>query len=234
MTAGDVLDEDLVTTREAAREAGVTAPTIRKWASEGRLTPAGTRGRETLYRLTDVFDAERRSSLRRRWRATRPGRRVPQGRCTVILGGVDPCDRPAIPDAPVQLCIDHLMACYVYVGDILEDELTRMKREAVAKIDAAPRRQGYVYFIGYSDRIKIGYSVNPRHRFEVFHPDDVLLVLPGEMAHERALHELFKAHRIRGEWFHRATEILDFVAERAGEDEWDREIGDLKARREVC
>ncbi|MBN6054537.1 GIY-YIG nuclease family protein, partial [Nonomuraea sp. RK-328] len=88
------------------------------------------------------------------------------------------------------------------MSDTLEDQMTRITREVAAEVDAAPPPQGYVYFIGYTDRIKIGYSINPRIRFEVFRPDDVLLVLPGTMAHERALHELFKAHRIRGEWFH--------------------------------
>jgi hypothetical protein len=150
----------------------------------------------------------------------------------VALGDVDPCEKPAVADAPAQLCIDHLLACYTYMSDLLEDRLTEMNRKAIAEVEAAPPPQGYVYFIGYTDRIKIGYSIHPRVRFETFRPDEVLLVLPGTMAHERALHELFKAHRIRGEWFHREPEILTFVAERHGENEWDEQAGDLKVR--VC
>jgi len=43
----------------------------------------------------------------------------------------------------------------------------------------------------------------------------VLLALPGSRAHESALHELFKAHRIEGEWFRPDAEILEFIADRA-------------------
>ncbi|MCK8680325.1 hypothetical protein [Streptomyces lichenis] len=57
----------LVTGDLAAQEAGVLPATIRKWVQLGRLSPAGRRGRAQLYRLEDVFAAER--SARRR-----PGR----------------------------------------------------------------------------------------------------------------------------------------------------------------
>ncbi|MFE9398186.1 hypothetical protein [Streptomyces flavidovirens] len=43
----------------AAQEAGVAPATIRKWVQLGRLAPAGQRGRAQLYRLEDVFAAER-------------------------------------------------------------------------------------------------------------------------------------------------------------------------------
>ncbi|WP_328680128.1 hypothetical protein OG226_21470 [Streptomyces sp. NBC_01261] len=43
----------------AAREAGVAPATIRKWVQLGRLTPVGRAGRAQLFRLEDVFAAER-------------------------------------------------------------------------------------------------------------------------------------------------------------------------------
>ncbi|MEU6377517.1 hypothetical protein [Streptomyces sp. NPDC046909] len=43
----------------AAREAGVAPATIRKWVQLGRLAPAGKAGRAQLFRLEDVFAAER-------------------------------------------------------------------------------------------------------------------------------------------------------------------------------
>ncbi|MFD1828592.1 hypothetical protein ACFSJS_02790 [Streptomyces desertarenae] len=49
----------LVTGAMAAREAAVSPATIRKWVQLGRLTPAGRQGRALLYRLEDVFAAER-------------------------------------------------------------------------------------------------------------------------------------------------------------------------------
>ncbi|UXY28849.1 helix-turn-helix domain-containing protein [Streptomyces sp. HUAS TT20] len=49
----------LITAELAAEEAGVTPATIRKWVQRGHLRPAGTQGRRQLYRLEDVFAAER-------------------------------------------------------------------------------------------------------------------------------------------------------------------------------
>lgn len=43
----------------AAREAGVAPATIRKWVQLGRLRAAGRAGRAQLFRLEDVFAAER-------------------------------------------------------------------------------------------------------------------------------------------------------------------------------
>ncbi|OEJ25548.1 hypothetical protein AR457_14810 [Streptomyces agglomeratus] len=49
----------LITGTLAAQEADVAPATIRKWVQLGHLTPAGSRGRAQLYRLEDVFAAER-------------------------------------------------------------------------------------------------------------------------------------------------------------------------------
>lgn len=222
-------DSALVTTREASRQVNVTPATIRRWAADGRLAPAGVRGRETVYLLADVFDAERKASLRRRWRDTKAGRRLPHGKCVMRMGEEKPCAQPAVPDAPVQLCPDHLIACYTYVADILEGRVTEFYHKAIQELDGKPPPQGYVYFIGYTDRIKIGHSITPKDRTAAFQPDQVLLVLPGTRAHEKALHALFKPHRIRGEWFHRDQELLDFIAEHADDNLWDTETGNLKA-----
>ncbi|GAA1037397.1 hypothetical protein GCM10009566_11010 [Streptomyces murinus] len=43
----------------AAQEAGVVPATIRKWVQLGHLHPAGKSGRAHLFRLEDVFRAER-------------------------------------------------------------------------------------------------------------------------------------------------------------------------------
>ncbi|MFI2430282.1 hypothetical protein [Streptomyces sp. NPDC018693] len=55
----------------AAREVGVAPATIRKWVQLGRLKPAGKAGRAQLFRLEDVFAAERaaRGTGRRERRA---------------------------------------------------------------------------------------------------------------------------------------------------------------------
>ncbi|MFG2178943.1 hypothetical protein ACGFLS_09500 [Streptomyces abikoensis] len=65
----------LVTARLAAEEVAVVPDTIRKWVQLGHLTPAGRRGRANLFRLEDVFAAERvtrRAHERREGRAASP------------------------------------------------------------------------------------------------------------------------------------------------------------------
>jgi len=49
----------LVTGATAAAEAGVAPATVRKWVQLGRLSAAGRQGRTHLFRLEDVFAAER-------------------------------------------------------------------------------------------------------------------------------------------------------------------------------
>ncbi|MEV4330345.1 hypothetical protein AB0K02_07345 [Streptomyces sp. NPDC049597] len=48
----------------AAEEAGVAAATIRKWVQLGHLRAAGKAGRAQLFRLEDVFAAERAARRR--------------------------------------------------------------------------------------------------------------------------------------------------------------------------
>ncbi|GAA2913794.1 hypothetical protein GCM10020221_06860 [Streptomyces thioluteus] len=49
----------LVTAAIAAQEVAVVPDTIRKWVQLKHLAPAGRRGRAHLFRLEDVFAAER-------------------------------------------------------------------------------------------------------------------------------------------------------------------------------
>ncbi|MFE6228791.1 MULTISPECIES: hypothetical protein [unclassified Streptomyces] len=54
----------------AAAEAGVAPATIRKWVQLGHLRAAGRAGRAQLFRLEDVFAAERAARRRARPRTT--------------------------------------------------------------------------------------------------------------------------------------------------------------------
>jgi DNA-binding transcriptional MerR regulator len=58
----------LLTGALAAQEVGVTPAAIRKWVQLGHLSPAGKGGKAQLFRLEDVFAAEReaRRGARRR------------------------------------------------------------------------------------------------------------------------------------------------------------------------
>lgn len=80
--------------------------------------------------------------------------------------------------------------------------------------------QGDVYFVlaAKSELIKIGYAQDGWKRLgslQVGSPEELLMLglirtyLPLEL--ERDLHERFKAHRVRGEWFKVCDEIVDYA-----------------------
>lgn len=55
----------LLTAVLAAAEVGVAPATIRKWVQLEHLRPAGRQGRAHLFRIEDVFAAEREARGRR-------------------------------------------------------------------------------------------------------------------------------------------------------------------------
>lgn len=72
-----------------------------------------------------------------------------------------------------------------------------------------------IYFIRCkaTGLVKIGLSGNPRSRLSKMQSDspgelEVLGIEPGGLERERALHNRFADHRIRGEWFSPTAEIL--------------------------
>ncbi|MGW0547051.1 hypothetical protein [Streptomyces altiplanensis] len=56
--------QPLITGLLAAQEVAVAPATIRKWVQLGHLAPAGRQGRAQLFRLEDVFAAERATRRR--------------------------------------------------------------------------------------------------------------------------------------------------------------------------
>ncbi|MEV7969017.1 helix-turn-helix domain-containing protein [Sphaerisporangium sp. NPDC088356] len=63
-------EEELFTAEEAAEEVGMSPATIHTWTARGFLTPAGKRGRFNVYRLADVFAAERGRKRKHRRKVT--------------------------------------------------------------------------------------------------------------------------------------------------------------------
>lgn len=86
-----------------------------------------------------------------------------------------------------------------------------------------PRRSGLiseidrVYFVeGPDGSIKIGHSRNVSRRvktIQALNPTATLLLdLPGGIVAERDLHQRFAKHRLDGEWFRPAPELLALIA----------------------
>jgi hypothetical protein len=77
-------------------------------------------------------------------------------------------------------------------------------------------RDGVIYFVGYDNYVKIGFSTNPKTRVDDLQtgapkPLKTYLILKGTLEDERRHHEMFAAHRLNGEWFRYSDEIKKFV-----------------------
>lgn len=93
---------------------------------------------------------------------------------------------------------------------------------------------GWVYFIEChaTNRVKIGWAQHPPTRLAALRtasPAELYLVTarPGTMADERALHERFRAHRARYEWFRLARPVQQFVNDTLAEhgpEPWARSV----------
>ncbi len=77
--------------------------------------------------------------------------------------------------------------------------------------------RGFVYLIGHDSALKIGWTEKhpSKRRFAQLQTAtektlDIIGYVLGTLEDERELHHRFAAHRIRGEWFHRAQEILAY------------------------
>lgn len=80
-----------------------------------------------------------------------------------------------------------------------------------------------LYFVqAASGAIKIGFTNNWAKRFEALRRGtheklSALLVIEGSVSDEKSLLTRFAAHRLRGEWFNPAPELLDLISSRQGD-----------------
>lgn len=79
--------------------------------------------------------------------------------------------------------------------------------------------QGYVYFIEGGTAIKIGFSRSMETRLRKMGTDvpggaKLLHIEPGTFKTEKILHRHFAAHRLHGEWFSKAPELLAYIEQR--------------------
>lgn len=130
--------------------------------------------------------------------------------------------------APVPLCPTHVRETYEF-GVALVDTWKSLEtaqqraeyieqRYATSGPDFERQQQrayaygrGYVYFIRFSERIKIGWSRAPHKRIANLPFDEVLAVVPGTIQQERRYHERFAHLRTTGEWFRAEPELIDFI-----------------------
>lgn len=105
------------------------------------------------------------------------------------------------------LCWHHALKVYSYVQSSIEPVHDALLHPEPHK-DA---RHGWVYFVRYRDRVKIGYSIQPKARIQQHPVDEVLAIVPGEPIDEKRAHAAFAHLRENGEWFRAEPELLDFA-----------------------
>jgi hypothetical protein len=85
---------------------------------------------------------------------------------------------------------------------------------------------GRVYFLSTrcGRYVKIGYATDVSRRMteiDLCHPEPLALLgsMPGNPRIEKFMHRKFKDLRVRGEWFHLAEEIQQYIRERVNKEE---------------
>jgi hypothetical protein len=101
----------------------------------------------------------------------------------------------------------HRLEVYVYVRQDIE-----ALGDAMQSVEPKPDpRTGWVYFVRYRDRVKIGYSIQPKVRIQQHPVDEVLAIVPAEPIDEKRAHAAFAHLRENGEWFRAEDELLEYA-----------------------
>jgi hypothetical protein len=102
------------------------------------------------------------------------------------------------------------------VGQMQQDTVVPMvlAEDLIAERLKASDRQSFVYLLQFSDRIKIGYTTNPRNRFMDVPHDRVLALFPGTRSDESRFQKMFAHLHVIGEWFTATEELFQFADEK--------------------
>lgn len=93
---------------------------------------------------------------------------------------------------------------------------------SVTRLAPVVERVGFVYLIGHESAVKIGWS--DRHpaapggrlgelQTATYHELRLMGLVEGTFSLERRVHSMFAVHRLRGEWFVPAQQILAYFKE---------------------
>ena len=130
---------------------------------------------------------------------------------TTLRGMVDRVDFPGIAKLGGM-----------WTFDIKELEKFKRKREAAMAAKSAPTApRDTIYFVQCGYHIKIGYTKTLQSRLATIqtsnvHEIELLASFDGTKAGERQLHEQFKEHRVRGEWFRDCRAIRSWLKRHRG------------------
>lgn len=129
------------------------------------------------------------------------------------------CTQEPIDGCPVHLCGKHLREAYTFAAEMVEDNWDGAVREYVAglhdtfKPPKAVKQPlaGWVYFIQFGNRVKVGYTTRPVQRMKHLPHERVIGMVPGTREDEAGWHRLLSPHHIVGEWFDADPEVLAVI-----------------------
>ena len=132
------------------------------------------------------------------------------------------CDRESHPMSSCRLCSDCFRATFREGKALVEasrDEALRRLREEFAEHAEAVTPPGnirngvpgFVYFLRREWLVKVGFSTNPKRRISNLGGGDLLALMPGYLADERALHARFGHLRVHDEWFAYTQELAEYI-----------------------
>jgi hypothetical protein len=135
--------------------------------------------------------------------------------------GSDRCPGEPLEDFPVRLCGVHAREVYEACSDLVTSQWDDAVRDYVAELHDTfkpPRAvkqplAGWVYFIRFSDRVKVGYTTRPDERMHGLPHEEIIGIIPGTRADERAWHSLLADFHVVGEWFRADPQVLAMLAQ---------------------
>jgi len=159
--------------------------------------------------------------------------------CAIGSASGRACAGPIAPGAPLNLCVEHLLAAHDWVArdvgvtDTLPSPcLACGSRLGVRypsgwlcaicewRVGEIPDHDAWgtgirvdvVYYLRFRDRIKIGTSGNPRQRLAGLHFDELLAFERGDRLLEQRRHAQFAGHRLdRTEWFEAHDALTEHI-----------------------
>ncbi|MEK9524028.1 GIY-YIG nuclease family protein [Streptomyces venezuelae] len=108
-----------------------------------------------------------------------------------------------------------------------EEESARQHAEWEKRQAETEVRESWVYFIRIGQLVKIGMTTNLANRFSSLRPNEVLVIQPGGLNEETALHKRFAALRAGGEFFHPGPSLQEHIRElreRVGAPNWKKSL----------
>lgn len=106
-----------------------------------------------------------------------------------------------------------------YFAAVGGQEIAEQIEPRIVNIARYRRRKspvGYIYFVAAGKHVKIGFARNVKSRIadiQVGHHEKLKLLHmeKGTMQDEAVFHALFSGLRYRGEWFHNAGDLADYI-----------------------